>query len=77
MKLKKKLKAIRNLWIKVRCTLDEFNEVQGKANLYTEGNLSEYVRFACLNFEPTKDDLEEPKKGVNDDNKIKRMSWMF
>ena len=45
-----------------RCTEAEENKIQQKANIYTDGNLSEYVVFAALNFVPSKDDFEPQKK---------------
>lgn len=47
--------------ISARCTQEEENKVQQKANIYTEGNLSEYVLFAALNFVPSKEDFEKEK----------------
>ena len=44
-----------------RSTESEFNKIQQKANIYTDGNLSEYILFASLNFVPSKDDFEEEK----------------
>lgn len=39
------------------------NKMQAKANLYTEGDLAEYILYAALHFLPTRDDYEiEPKK---------------
>lgn len=44
-----------------RRTDEEANKIQQKANIYTEGNLSEYILYACLNFVPSKDDFEKEK----------------
>lgn len=49
---------------KFRCTKREENALQRKANIYTEGNLSEYMIYAGLNFVAGKEDFEvKPKKG--------------
>ena len=64
MRLKKQNKN-KTKRIAFRSTEGEFNKMQQKANIYTEGNLSEYILFAALNFVPSKDDFEEeikPKK---------------
>jgi len=45
-----------------RCTDEDKNKAQQKANIYTDGNLSEYILFAALNFVPNKDDFEKEKK---------------
>ena len=44
-----------------RSTEMEMNKIQQKANIYTDGNLSEYILFASLNFVPSKEDFEEDK----------------
>lgn len=44
-----------------RSTEHENNKLQQKANIYTDGNLSEYILFAALNFVPSKEDFEEEK----------------
>lgn len=58
-----------------RCTENEENKMQQKANIYTEGNISEYIIFAALNFVPSKSDFEQeenkgpPKKRKASKNK--------
>ena len=44
-----------------RSTEKELHKIQQKANIYTEGNVSEYILFAALNFVPSKEDFEEDK----------------
>lgn len=56
MRLKRK-KEYRTEHLRVRCKEEIKNELQRKANIYTEGNLSEYILFAALNFVPKKSDL--------------------
>jgi hypothetical protein len=45
-----------------RSTEMELNKIQQKANIYTDGNLSEYILFASLTFVPSKEDFEEEDK---------------
>ena len=45
-----------------RCTKEERNQIKRKANIYTEGNLSEWILFAALNCVPDKNDFEDEKK---------------
>ncbi len=47
--------------VSFRCLETEENKIQQKANIYTDGNLSEYVLYAALNFVPSKEDFEEEK----------------
>ena len=54
----KKAKKNKTESVGVRCKESEFNLLQRKANIYTDGNLSEYVLFAALNFVPSKEDFE-------------------
>ena len=58
----KKNKAYRIGKIGLRCTEKEKNQLQIKANLYTKGNLSEYVLFAALNYAVKRNDLEKGGK---------------
>ena len=49
--------------ITFRCRTEQENKIKQKANIYTDGNVSEYILYASLNFIPSKDDLEVgPKK---------------
>ena len=54
----KKKKVYKTRFIGVRCNDEQYNEIKLKANLYTEGNVSEYVLHAALNYEVSRDDLE-------------------
>ena len=58
MRLKKKKKINKDKRTTFRSTEKELNKMQVKANLYTDGNLSEYILFAALNFVPSGDELE-------------------
>jgi len=60
MRLKKN-KTNKTSRVTFRCVEAEENKLQQKANIYTDGNLSEYILFAALNFVPSKDDFEEEK----------------
>lgn len=59
----KKSKKNKTSRLAFRCTEDEENKMQQKANLYTEGNVSEWIIYASLNFVPGKEDFEKNKKG--------------
>lgn len=61
MRLKKK-KITRDTFIQIRCKQEEKNVIQSKANLYTEGNISEFILYASLNYVPSKEELEGPHK---------------
>ena len=61
MRLKKN-KTNKTDSVRFRCTEADANRIQQKANIYTEGNVSEFVLFAALNFVPSKDDMEKEKK---------------
>lgn len=57
----KKDKIYKTEFIGIRCTEEQANEIKIKANIYTEGNVSEYVLYAALNFEVNYEDLEAPE----------------
>ena len=61
MRLKKQ-KNNKTSRITFRCVQEEENAIMRKALLYTEGNLSEYILYAALNFVPSKEDFEKEKK---------------
>jgi hypothetical protein len=48
--------------IPVKCNDDVTQKLQDKADLYTEGNLSEWLRYAGLNCVPPKSDLVQSSK---------------
>lgn len=60
MRLKKK-KERKEDQIQIRCKTSEKNEIQAKANLYTEGNLSEFILYAAKNYVPSKKELQNDK----------------
>lgn len=66
MRLKKSTKN-KNCNIVLRCSESDKNAIQRKANIYCDGNLSEFILYAALNFVPDKSDLEDekpaPKRG--------------
>ena len=61
MRLKKAKKNKTEL-VGAKCTLKDKHAVQRKANIYTDGNISEYILFAALNFVPSKEDFEKEKQ---------------
>lgn len=46
----------------VKCSAEILKLLQEKADLYADGNLSEWLRYAGLNFVPSKADLAPVKK---------------
>lgn len=54
-------KIYKTEFIGIRCTEEQLNEIKIKANIYTEGNVSEYVLYTALNFEVNYEDLEAPE----------------
>ena len=57
MRLKKKKKAKEN-FIGLRTSEKEHNNIKMKANLYTDGNVSEWLVYAGLNYKPKKEEME-------------------
>lgn len=60
MKLKKG-KCNKTCRVILRCNQSERYVIEQKANIYCDGNISEYLRYAALNFIPGKEDFEEDK----------------
>jgi len=52
--VKKQNPAIRSGLVQSRVNVNEMQEIVTKAHMYSNGNLSNYVRLACLNFRPIK-----------------------
>jgi len=57
VKKKKEVKTI-----PIKCTLDVIEQLQNQADKYTEGNLSEWLRYAGVNCIPKKSDIVQTKK---------------
>ena len=57
-KLKTQKKETKDESVRIRCHKEEKQRLQLKANLYTNGNLSEYLLYAGLNYIPVKEELE-------------------
>ena len=57
MKLKKRKIYKQNL-VGFRCNDDEKNRIKLSANLYTEGNISEFLRYVALHPNIRREDLE-------------------
>ena len=45
-----------------RVSEEELTELQRLADLYAEGKLAEWIRYASLNFRPDSVDSKRPKK---------------
>ena len=58
----KKAKKLKMETLAFRCQRPDRNAIQRKANIYTDGNLSEYLLYAALNFVPSKHDFEKEEK---------------
>lgn len=41
-----------------RCTQIDYNNIKTKANIYCEGNISEWIIYAAKNYVPRKSELE-------------------
>jgi uncharacterized protein (DUF1778 family) len=54
-------KEYKTEFIGFRLTKEHRNEIQLKANIYAEGNISEFVLYAARNFLPQYEDLEAPE----------------
>lgn len=57
MRIKKKNKT-KTKFIGARASDREENEIKLKANIYTEGNISEWIIYAACNHIPRSEDLE-------------------
>ena len=58
----KKVKPELRTNVTVRLTKKEYNNVLQKALVHTEGNVSEWVRYAAQNCTPRRTDLEPDEK---------------
>jgi len=58
----KKVKPESRTNVTVRLTKKEYNNVLQKALVHTEGNVSEWVRYAAQNCTPSRRDLEPDDK---------------
>lgn len=59
MRLKGIKKENKTSSIGLRTSEEVKNMLQTKANLYTDGNLSEWIIYAALNYVPSKKELEK------------------
>jgi len=57
--IKKPNPYARKIVVPFKVNADEMRELLKKAHQYTKGNISEWVRFAALNFKPKKEDFEK------------------
>lgn len=51
---KKPVRYVRGGLIQSRVNVDEFREILTKAQVYAKGNMSDFVRMACLAYRPLK-----------------------
>lgn len=45
--------------IRIRCTEQDKKLIKLKASLYCDGNLSEYMLYTALNYQPVTEDFEK------------------
>jgi len=57
MRIKKK-NTTKDKFLGLRISEKEQNAIKIKANLYTEGNVSEWILYASTNYRPKKEELE-------------------
>lgn len=50
---------VRQGLIQSRVNNEELREILTKAELYAKGNMSDYVRMACLGFRPIKREMKK------------------
>jgi len=61
MRLKKR-KENRKYFAAARVTEAEYNKIKLRAGLYCEGNISDWVVSAALNYEPRKEHMKKDGK---------------
>ena len=54
----KKVKNNKSETVSFRISMSKLNKLKMKAQLYTDGNLSEWIIFAATTRKPTKEDFE-------------------
>ena len=54
----KKNRIYRTEYVAFRCTPEEKKLLKLKSNIFTEGNMSEYILYAALNYNVKYNDLE-------------------
>lgn len=57
----KKVKRAERSNLTIRVTREEYNLIQRKALVHTDGNISEWIRYAAQACTPRKSDLEPDK----------------
>jgi len=58
MKLKKRINNKKKI-LGFRVNEIEFNKIKLKANLYCNGNISNWLASAALNYKPNREELED------------------
>lgn len=57
----KKDKKYKTKVISIRCTESEYNLIKRYSNLYTEGNLSEYIIYCSTHYKSNEEDIEKER----------------
>lgn len=57
LRLKTETKDIRSCYT-IRLSLYEYNYILTQAQKFTDGNLSEFIRYAATHFQPNNEDFE-------------------
>ncbi len=65
-------KTARSKLLNVKTTSWERDRIIALANEFANGNTSEWIRYAALNFRPRKRDLAHNEDGVKDDGNIEK-----
>ena len=58
----RRMKEKKSEFIGLRVSVEELNRIKQRALLYCEGNMSEFILYACLNYEIKEKDLEQKGK---------------
>lgn len=56
---KKQNPHTRAIVVPFKVNAEEMRELLARANAYTQGNVSEWVRYAALKHKPAKEDLDK------------------
>lgn len=58
MRIKKRV-GKKSEFIGLRCSLEDLNKIRQRALIYCEGNISEFILYAALNYHISRKDLDE------------------
>ena len=59
MRLKTKRPKVKIKRLNLRCSITDYYEIQRKANIYCEGNVSEYLTYVGRHYIASKDELQD------------------